>query len=512
MHLDPEPMPSTADVDADAPPVSPGPARDDDEAAGGVSPGAGNDERAAADGRGDTNDGDDVLAAGEGTVRSPGNGGTGDRGGDADGDPVTARGAAETPAGAAGGGAGRGGRPRWNAPVGGRAEPLVPELDAEAHLSFSPGAGSYPPPLALEIAADVPGVEIRWTDDGSEPTALSPRYAEPILLARSCTVTARAFWHGRAAGPAERAEYELHAPEWKEVEPDDPADPVPHAVRCARRFAWGWSVAAASRRGKLHAHRGLWREDAFAVAEKEPWSIIALADGAGSARLSRVGARLACRTAAGHLGDVLPPGGLQAADTAALKEELVDLREVLAEAARLALEAVRAEAAERGQPLDAFASTLLLAVHVPWRGEQLVGCLQVGDGAIALLDGAGELTLLGTADHGVHSSETRFLTTRGVEETLLHRTQFSLKRGLRALAVMSDGVSDDFFPEEKRLGELFTGRAIAGMAGRDGGPVDGVLHGVAGDAQPDRALARWLAYERKGSSDDRTLVLLWREP
>jgi serine/threonine protein phosphatase PrpC len=407
-------------------------------------------------------------------------------------------------------------RPRWNAPVGGpgevRAEPVDHEPEAEARITFSPPPGSYPPPLTVELASDVPGVEIRWTDDGTAPTEGSPGYAEPLIVTRSCTVTARAFWRGRPVGPEAHAGYELRAPEWKVLEPDDRADAVPHHLIGAKRFEWGWAVAAASRRGKLHAHRGLWREDAFAVSGKEPWSVIAVADGAGSARLSRVGSRVACETALRHLGDALPGGGLRAADTDALKEELAALREALAQAARLALEAVRAEAGGRGEPLEAFACTLLLAVHCPWRGQQLVGCLQVGDGAVALLGGAGELTLLGTPDHGDHSSETRFLTTRGVEETLAHRTSFSVKPELRALAVMTDGVSDDFFPEEKRLGELFTGRAIGGMATRDGGAVDGILHGVVGDERPHRALSRWLEYERKGSSDDRTLVLLWREP
>jgi hypothetical protein len=36
-----------------------------------------------------------------------------------------------------------------------------------------------------------------------------------------------------------------------------------------------------------------------------------------------------------------------------------------------------------------------------------------------------------------------------------------------------------------------------------------VLHGVTASADPGRALAEWIEYERKGSSDDRTLLLLW---
>jgi hypothetical protein len=153
-------------------------------------------------------------------------------------------------------------------------------------------------------------------------------------------------------------------------------------------------------------------------------------------------------------------------------------------------------------------------VHCPWQGRHLVACLQVGDGQAALLpDRDGDACrLLGEADHGVHSSETRFLTTRGVEESLESRVHPVLAERLAALALMTDGVSDDFFPEEKRMIELFTGREIAGMLGKDGGPVHGVLLGVPGSEAPGEALRDWIEYEKKGSSDDRTLVLMWARP
>ncbi|MCA9067361.1 MAG: hypothetical protein KDA84_00460, partial [Planctomycetaceae bacterium] len=88
---------------------------------------------------------------------------------------------------------------------------------------------------------------------------------------------------------------------------------------------------------------------------------------------------------------------------------------------------------------------------------------------------------------------------------------FSIKKDIRCLAAMSDGVSDDFFPEQTKLVELFNGDPIEGLASASGEPVRGVLHSVLNENKPQEALQSWLKYERRGSSDDRTLVLMHRE-
>jgi len=48
-------------------------------------------------------------------------------------------------------------------------------------------------PTKIEISCDLPGAEIRYTLDGSEPTRDSRRYDEPFTLTRPATVRARAF-------------------------------------------------------------------------------------------------------------------------------------------------------------------------------------------------------------------------------------------------------------------------------------------------------------------------------
>lgn len=48
--------------------------------------------------------------------------------------------------------------------------------------TFSVGAGFYPAEFQLELHAPDPGVEIHYTLDGAEPTAVSPHYRQPLLL------------------------------------------------------------------------------------------------------------------------------------------------------------------------------------------------------------------------------------------------------------------------------------------------------------------------------------------
>lgn len=66
-------------------------------------------------------------------------------------------------------------------------------------------------------------------------------------------------------------------------------------------------LLVASARGRSHAHNGLFRDDDFCakIADESGWSVFAVADGAGSARFSREGAKIACQAAVVSLYDTL---------------------------------------------------------------------------------------------------------------------------------------------------------------------------------------------------------------
>ncbi|MEZ6127165.1 MAG: PP2C family serine/threonine-protein phosphatase [Planctomycetaceae bacterium] len=298
---------------------------------------------------------------------------------------------------------------------------------------------------------------------------------------------------------------------WKVLEPEDRSDEVPHEISRHEQRDDKWSLTSASVRGRLHAHRAKWREDAFAQDWVDDWTIIAVSDGAGTADLSRVGARIACEEAVGSLKSLLSGFHLQTKDADRPDDaDLMRLKTFLTDAARKAKMGILREAQTREcSPRDLHA-TLLVVVHVPLQNKELVAAVQVGDGAVGVLTGKNECKLMGIADHGEYSSETRFLTTPHIENEFDQRVRFSIQEDIRCIGVMCDGVADDFFPEDKRLIELFNGDPIAEMKAADGGDLIGVMKSVLTSGDPEAALVDWLKYEKRASSDDRTLVLMHR--
>ncbi len=380
--------------------------------------------------------------------------------------------------------------------------PVAPEPVSPPAVEFSPPPHqTFRASLTLELRCATPDASIRYAlgaaDVGEDGTLYDP--AAKILLTQSTGIAARAWVNGES-GPLALAHFEISQPQWEKKEPLDQSDATPHEISDQRALEGPWKLAAASVRGKLHAHRGGWREDAFAhdlaPAADGTYAIVVVSDGAGSAPLSRVGSNLLCRETLAHLRDALTQSAPLSTDAQELRErDLPLLRVVLVEAARHALQKLNEEAAKRARPLSDFASTLLILVRREWNGQQLCAALQAGDGAIALWNDDNTLTLLGMADHGENSGETRFITTVGMEAELPSRVRFSIRPNLHAVAAMTDGVADDYFPEATRLNQLF----------------GAVLPLVENGDAPGAALLRWIQYEKKGSSDDRALTLCWRD-
>lgn len=311
-------------------------------------------------------------------------------------------------------------------------------------------------------------------------------------------------------------------PQWQNIDPpaDDP-DFVPNEREETRQVN-GWQIVAASIRGKSHAHKGTFRDDSFGLGESGPWTFVAVSDGAGSSKLSRVSSQLACDEVIKSLKKTFTNYVLLAkpGDMNALSSDLTRVRAFLVDAARAAQDAVNRELEKRELTARDMYATLLVMAHCMWGDQEVVAALQVGDGSIGVFheeDGKNQCTVLGDADHGDYSSETRFLITPGIEREFANRTKFTIKQKIRCIGVMSDGVSDDFFPEETNLIQLYDSNPIDidGLTDAQGEPLQGVLPGILANNElppPDRAqaLVNWLQYEKRGSFDDRTLVLLYR--
>jgi hypothetical protein len=77
--------------------------------------------------------------------------------------------------------------------------------------SFSPAAGTYSQPQSVTIGDTAAGATIRYTTDGTTPTASSPVYSGPISVTRTTTINAIAFANGMTTSAVASATYTLQA-------------------------------------------------------------------------------------------------------------------------------------------------------------------------------------------------------------------------------------------------------------------------------------------------------------
>jgi len=272
--------------------------------------------------------------------------------------------------------------------------------------------------------------------------------------------------------------------------PDDPDKHTEFDERSATSPE-GLKIIGARARGKKHKHEGTNCDDWFTFGTVGPWTIIAVSDGAGSKVYSRIGAQVSCETALNELTKALSNHVLRVRDDWSgegagkknifAEEDLQVVREALHNAMRSAYDAVAARAQEligseehkkviggREVVLEDLSATLLLAVHATVIHEDIersfVMTCQIGDGMLAAVDGNGGLKLMGVPDSGEFAGQTDFLTSRKkLEKASLAGRTFGFFGPLRALMVMSDGVADDYFPNDPGMLRLYGDLAVNGI-------------------------------------------------
>lgn len=233
-----------------------------------------------------------------------------------------------------------------------------------------------------------------------------------------------------------------------------------------------WTVTAAKQAGTSHLRHGEECADAFATASGDGVLVLAVADGAGSARCGAEGAAHAASRAA----------------EIALQES--ELRSVFQRTLDSLLEMV----GER-PPAD-FHTTLLLAVL---RDDTLsVG--NIGDGW-AVVREAGTLRAVAAPGRSEYVNETFFLTSRGALDDAVYETVPA--SGLDAVALLTDGSAwfsidlDNRTPSAALFGKLFTFAADASRPA----------------VEREEELTRFLSSEMvlRKTDDDKTMILAVRD-
>lgn len=288
-------------------------------------------------------------------------------------------------------------------------------------------------------------------------------------------------------------------------------------------------IVAASNRGRSHGREGKPRDDHFRIyhSDSSDWYVMAVADGAGSAKFSRRGSQIACDTALEFcerkLADSAEFENLIRAYSDAGEEGEENARKnlgnaiygIVGNAAFQAHKAIVDEARNTPNTVTKdFATTLLLAICKKFDFGWFIASFWVGDGAMCIYDEKSQtFRLLGVPDEGEYSGQTRFLTMPEIfaDYTALYkRLRFNIADDFTALFLMTDGVSDPMFGTDANLNNIDRWNEFWAKL-KTGFPEDGI-NGVDLSDDNEEAknqLQRWLDFWMRGEHDDRTLAILY---
>lgn len=266
-----------------------------------------------------------------------------------------------------------------------------------------------------------------------------------------------------------------------------------------------WQLLLASRRGRVHAHRGEHREDAGSITATPHGWCAAVADGAGSAPYSRLGAAIATQVFTRSIQAALGP------DTSASAATANDILANAMQHAAMASNTAMRDFAERTGLAHRDLRTTLLAATL--HGDTLA-LMQVGDGAMALRHADGRMSHPHAAATGDYSGEVaHFLPDDGALEQLQQSLVVQPRADCVGLVLATDGVEDPWYPFTRHAGTLFS-QLARGSNEADALPtgLTSAWHEpVLSAPDPVQALTAWLGFEKRGENDDRTLCVIWHE-
>ncbi|WP_288843110.1 PP2C family serine/threonine-protein phosphatase [uncultured Deefgea sp.] len=297
---------------------------------------------------------------------------------------------------------------------------------------------------------------------------------------------------------------------WKVIEPaNDLPYRKPHLDQKLLKGK-GFSIAAASRRGRSHEHSGSFRDDDFFISHNHTsgWSVLIVADGAGSAKCSREGSRIAVETAGKHLVENLSGElGSKVAGLLASWEANTDSQKAIGEdfhyffhkMASNAIEAIEQEAQAQSTSVKEYSTTLLAAAVKKDHAKTFLATFWMGDGAIAAYGPSGTVKLMGSPDGGEFAGQTRFLDRNAlVDQGFGKRVRVGLLQDVSSVILMTDGVSDPYFETDNELRDPAKWDVFWDE-------IEPKLNGE----NPEQQLVEWLHFFKQGHHDDRTIALLW---
>ena len=273
----------------------------------------------------------------------------------------------------------------------------------------------------------------------------------------------------------------------------------------------GWHIVAATHRGRMHAHHGTHREDAFDFYTDKEFTIVCVSDGAGAYQYSRIGSESTSRKVVSALAAALDSrrAELQKLSPADFN---IQIQNVIRETVQGACTFLHDLAAKTDTKPKDFRCTLVLGILWLAGETPLLVFSQVGDGFMAGQKKDGEAQRYGKSDSGALSGEVNCFIP---DADAVHNAQNVVVIGAAnadAFIFCSDGIEDPFYPTEKKSQAIFQ-QLREGVSEPISGFEKQKPHGpVIGSPDAKARLASWLDFEKKGENDDRTILILHRSP
>ena len=278
-------------------------------------------------------------------------------------------------------------------------------------------------------------------------------------------------------------------------------------------------LVVASKRGRSHAHQGGARDDDFyTLPLPNDWQVIAVADGAGSAKFARKGSEIATHFICDSCNDsdFLNKIDQEVVAYFATAEDLTHKSNIVNAIYRKLRELFRhledfANAEEIA--LKDLHTTLIFVLAKKYDFGYVLLTFGVGDCPICILNEAQtEVQLLNLLDIGEFGGGTRFITMPEIysnDAEIPVGKRFGIHRfnDFSKLFLMTDGIYDPKFVVENNLTKIERWNDF--LADLNGENDDRCQVDFQNDNQIDQQLLQWLDFWSKGNSDDRTLAIIY---
>lgn len=305
-------------------------------------------------------------------------------------------------------------------------------------------------------------------------------------------------------------------------------------------------IVVASKRGRSHAHDGTFRDDDFRVkALQNEWSIVAIADGAGSAKFARAGSKFATEFIINSFDDEvvlqdlskvvisyfsqeneslahenelssISDGNEEASgsvndfnEKSKLKNKSIIINALYNKIKNLHTELSKFADSEEASLKD-FHTTLIFALVKKFDFGYVTLTFGVGDCPINVMNkDSSQVKLLNFLDVGESSGATRFITMPEIfsRPDMANRFAINCFEDFSKMFLMTDGIYDPKFVVENKLENLDTW--IGFLKDLNGENEDAAKVDFIEDQNIENQLSVWMDFWSKGNHDDRTLAIIY---